>query len=144
MSVNGLNVGVDYSFGLYDTNSGITLDLGDIQSIKENALKHDISSRPYNAPPKFGYVPDGYSGTFTIVRTGSKMEKLQIILSNNFNNGVPIQSSFINKIVTDGTVTSKFQYTGVTFFLSDIGDVSREKTVTQTISWMASDKQQLA
>jgi hypothetical protein len=43
---------------------------------------------PYNAPPKFGYVPDGYSGHFTITRTGSQMEQLQIILANNFNSGV--------------------------------------------------------
>lgn len=144
MSVNGLNVGVDFNFGLYDTNTGVVLQLGDVQSIRETAQKHDIKSMPYNGPPKFGYIPDGYSGTFTIVRTGSQMEQLQIILSNNFNNGVPIQAGFLNKIVTDGGVVSKYQYTGVTFFMSDIGDISREKTVTQTIVFMASDKQRLA
>jgi hypothetical protein len=72
------------------------------------------------------------------------MEKLQIVLSNNFNNVVPIQSGFLNKIVTDNRVVSKFQYTGVTIFMPDIGDISHEKTVTQTVVWMASDKQQLA
>ncbi len=74
-----------------------------------------------------------------------KMEKLQILLSNQFNNGTPIRAGYLNKIVTDpdGTV-SKFQYTRVTFFMSDIGDISREKTVTQSIQWMASDKQQIA
>jgi hypothetical protein len=144
MSVNGLNVGVDFNFGLFDTNSQQVLALGDVQSVKETAQKHDIKSMPYNGPPKFGYVPDGYSGTFAITRTGSQMEKLQITLQNNFNNGVPILAGFLNKIVNDSGVVTKYQYTGVTFFLSDIGDISREKTVTQTMVWMASDKQQLA
>ena len=144
MSVNGLNVGVDFNFGLFDTNTQQVLPLGDVQSVKETAQKHDIKSMPYNAPPKFGYIPDGYSGTFAITRTGSQMEQLQILLANNFNNGVPIQSGFLNKIVNDAGVVSKYQYTGVTFFLSDIGDISREKTVTQTMVWMASDKQRLA
>jgi hypothetical protein len=147
MPANGLNVGVDFQFGLYDSNTQVTLPLGDVQSIRETAQKHDISSRPYNAVPKFAYIPDGYSGTMTIVRTGSQMEKLQILLANNFNNGVAILSGYLNKIVTDPTPSnpvSKFQYTGVVFFMSDIGDVSREKTVTQTLVWMASDKQQLA
>jgi hypothetical protein len=149
MPANGMNVGTDFSFGLYDANSAQTLPLGDVESIKETAQKHDISSRRYNAPPRYGYVPDGYSGTFTITRTGSQMEQLQIQLSNNFNNGVPVLSGYINKIVTDAGpqgvgITTKYQYTGVCFFLSDIGDISREKTVKQTIVWMASDKQQLA
>jgi hypothetical protein len=146
---NGLNVGVDYSFGLFDSNTQTVLPLGDVQGIKESAQKHDISSRPYNAPPKFAYIPDGYAGSFTIVRTGSQMERLQIALSNNFNNAVPIQAGYLNKIVNDqgpngSTITTKYQYTGVVFFMSDIGDISREKTVTQTITWMASDKQLLA
>ena len=145
MPANGLNVGVDFSFGLFDANTSSTLNLGDVQSVKETAQKHDISSRPYNAIPKFAIVPDGYSGSMTVVRTGSQMEKLQIQLSNNFNNGVAILPGYLTKIVTDpdGSV-SKFQYTGVAFFMNDIGDVSREKTVTQTIEWKAGDKQQLA
>src|SRR5450631_3930559 len=145
MPSNGLNTGVDFSFGLFDANTSSTLNLGDVQSVKETAQKHDISSRPYNAVPKFAYIPDGYSGSMTVVRTGSQMEKLQITLANNFNNGVAILAGYLNKIVVDpnGTV-SKFQYTGVVFFMGEIGDVSREKTVTQTITWMASDKQQLA
>ena len=145
MPSNGLNVGTDFSFGLFDANTSKTLHLGDIQAIKETAQKHDLNSRVYNAPPKYAYAPDGYSGSFDIVRTGSDMEKLQILLSNNFNSGVPILSGFINKIVTngDGSV-SKFQYTGVVFFMTDVGDTSREKTIKQTIVWMAGDKQQLA
>ena len=145
MSVNTLSVGVDFNFGMYDANTGATLDMGDIQSIKETANKHDIVSRPYNAPPKYGYVPDGYGGTFTIVRTGSQMEDLQIRLSNQFNSGAPVKAGYLNKIVTDQSgVVKKYIYTGVTFFMTDIGDISREKTITQTVTWMASDKQPLA
>ena len=127
MPANGMNVGIDFSFGLFDANTSATLDLGDVQSVKEAAMKHELSSRVYNAVPKFAFVPDGYSGSMTVVRTGSQMEKLQILLSNNFNSGVAMLPGYLNKIVTDpdGSV-SKFEYTGVAFFMDDIGDVSRE------------------
>ena len=145
MAVNGMNVGSDYSFGLYDSNTGAVLDLGDVQSIDVKAGKHDIVSRPYNKAPKYGYIPDGYSGSLTLMRTGSAFEDLQITLAGQINNGVTVKPGYLNQITTnpDGTV-SKYQYTGVVFFLTDIGNISREKSVSQSMTFMASDKIKLA
>jgi hypothetical protein len=47
--------------------------------------------------------------------------------------------------VTDSDgATHRYQYTGVVMFVTDLGDISREKTVTVTVTGMASNKIQLS
>lgn len=145
MPVNGMNVGRDYAFGLYDQNTGAVINLGDVQSVKITAVYHDIKSSPYNSTPKFGHVPDGFKGTITIVRTGAQLETLQLQLNAAFNAGTSMLAGFLNETVTnaDGSV-SRFQYTGVDFKIVEIADVSREKVVQQTVEFLASDKVPIA
>lgn len=141
MSVNGMNVGVDYSFGYFDALTGQLIDLGQVQSVRITKQKHDIKSMPYNKQPLYGYVPDGYRVEFQIVRDKSGLEDFQIIVDQNFNAGRITPAGFLNQTTnnTDGTV-SRYQYTGFVFNLTDHGDVSREKTVTLRAEGMASDK----
>lgn len=145
MPINGLSVGRDFTFGFYDQNTGNLLQMGDIQSLKVTQQVANIKSMPYDGPPKYGHVPDGWKGTFTIVRTGSQLEDLQLALNAAFENGTPIKAGYISETVNnpDGTV-SRYQYTGVDFHMTDVGDVARDKTVVQTVEFMASTKVQLA
>ncbi len=145
MSVNGITVGRDYSLAFYDQNTGVIVDLGDVQNVKIGAQKHDIKSMPYNDVPKFGYIPDGYKISFTITRTSSKLEDFQLAASQRFNAGSAIKSGFLNETVTnpDGTV-SRYQYTGFVFFVTDLGEISREQVVKMQAEGMASDKKQIA
>ena len=145
MPVNGMTVGRDYSFGYYDANTGSIIDLGDVQNVTVTANKHDISSRPYNGPPKFGYIPDGYKITGTITRTSSKLEDFMLTLNNNFDAGAAIKSGYFSETITnpDGS-TSRYQYTGCVFFVTDLGEVSREKTITMKFEGMASQKSAIA
>lgn len=140
-----MNLGVDYVFGLFDKNTGKILNLGDIQSISMVAHKTDVKSMPYNTMPRYAHVPDGYSGTFELVRTAPDMENLQIALNAAFNAGSVMQPGFIAETVNnpDGSV-SKYQYINVDFFMTNPGVVSRDNVVKQTITWMASDKVQIA
>src|SRR3978361_1233623 len=141
MSVNGMNVGTDYSLSYFDGNSGTLVDLGDVKDVKITAQKHDIKSTPYNRVPRFGYVPDGFKIDFTITRTGSVLEDLMVTLSANFNAGLVNKPGFLNQSVNnaDGTV-SRYQYTGFVIFLSDHGDISREKTVSLKLEGVGSDE----
>lgn len=145
MPVNNMNVGVDYTISFYDTASGVIVDLGDVQSVKITAMKHDISSRPYNDVPRFGYVNDGFKIDFTITRTGSELEDFMVQAAENFNAGKISTSGFLNQTIRnpDGSV-SRYQYTGFVIFLTDHGDISREKTVSQHLEGMASRKIQIA
>ncbi len=145
MPVNGMNVGVDYTLSFYDAASGVIVDLGDVQSVKITATKHDIKSSPYNNVPRYGFVPDGFKIDFTITRTGSVLEDYMVLFNENFNAGRISTSGFLNQSIKnpDGS-TSRYQYTGFVIFLTDHGDISREKTVTLHLEGMASNKIQIA
>lgn len=140
-----MNVGVDYTLSFYDAASGVIVDLGDVQSVRITATKHDIKSAPYNNVPRYGYVPDGFKVDFTITRTGPEIEDFMVLASKNFNQGNISTSGFLNQTIKNpnGTV-SRYQYTGFVIFLTDHGDISREKTVTLKLEGMASDKIQIA
>jgi hypothetical protein len=145
MPVNGMNVGVDYSISFYDGTRGTLQDLGDVQNVKILAQKHDIKSMPYNAPPRYGFVPDGYKIDFTVTRTGSQLEDLAVLNETNFNNGQVQSPGYLNQTITnpDGSV-SRYQYTNFVVFLTDHGDIARDKTVTLALTGMASSKVQIA
>lgn len=145
MPVNGMNVGVDYSLNYFDASSGGLIELGDVQEVKIVAMKHDISSKPYNQPPRFGFVPDGYKIDFTITRSGPILEDLMVLLEANFNAGNVLAPGFLNETINnaDGTV-SRYQYGNFVVFLTSHGDVSREKVVTLSLEGMASTKKKLA
>ena len=144
MAVNGMSVGRDFSFVIYNPATGTIVDLGDVQSVKVTPMFHDVRSSPYNGQPKFGVIPDGYRLSFSITRTGGELENFQLAMNKRFNDGLSIAAAFINETVTnpDGTV-NEYQYVGVSLKVSDIGDISREKTVTMAVEAMASDKVQL-
>lgn len=145
MPVNGMNVGVDYSITYYDSASGALINLGDVQNVRITGQKHDISSKPYNQVPRFGYVPDGFKVDFTITRNGSVLEDLMVTFSSNFNAGNVMGAGYLNETINnaDGSV-SRYQYTNFVVFLTDHGDISREKTVTIKLEGMASDKVKIA
>lgn len=145
MPVNGMNVGVDYSLSFFDGNSGALVDLGDVQDVKIGALKHDVKSTPYNAPPRYGFVPDGYKVDFSITRSGSLMEDFMVQAEANFNAGRVQKPGFLNQTVVnpDGSV-SRYQYTGFVIFLENHGNISRDKVVTLSLTGMASSKVQIA
>jgi hypothetical protein len=145
MPTNGMNVGVDYSITYYDATTGALVELGDVQSIKITAMKHDIKSSPYNNLPRFGFVPDGFKIDFTIQRQGSVLEDMMVAFSQNFQAGRVTGSGFLNETINnaDGSV-SRYQYTNFVVFLTDHGDISREKVVTLTLEGMASDKVKIA
>ena len=140
MPANGMNTGRDFNFGVYDQNTGVIVDFGDIQSFEIDAHKANIASRPYNGLPRFGYVPDGYSGSFQIVRTKADVEQLQIRLSTLFNSGGTVLPGFINYTVnnSDGSV-SRYQIVGAVFWLNKIASGAREKVIDQAVEWLGSD-----
>lgn len=141
MPINGMSVGRDYSFGLYDGDSGTIVDFGDVQSVKITAQYHDIKSQPYNGDPRFGHIPDGYKGSFSITRTKGDLDDLQAAKEAMFRGGQIMAPGYLNETITntDGTI-SRYQYTGVDFKIVELADVSREKVVTQTVEIMASGR----
>ena len=145
MPTNGMNTGTDYSLIYYDGNTGALVNLGDVQNVKITALKHDIASKPYNTVPRYAYVGDGFKIDFQITRTGPDLEVFMATAAANFNAGAVQQPGYLQQTITnpDGSIT-RFQYTKMVIFLTDHGDISRDKPVTLVLEGMASDKVQIA
>jgi len=145
MPVNGINVGVDYSITYYESVSGGLINLGDVQDVRISAQKHDIASHPYNQVPRYGYVPAGFKVDFTITRNSSTLEDLMVAFSAAFNAGAVQGAGYLNETINnaDGSI-SRYQYTNFVVFLTDHGDISREKIVTIKLEGMASDKVKIA
>jgi hypothetical protein len=145
MPVNQQSVGIDYTLTLYDATSKAAVDLNDVQSVKITAAKHEIVSRPYNNKPKFGFIPDGYRISFTIVRTDQSLEAFQLLQENNFYSGQPIVGNYLNETIqeADGTV-SRYQYTGFAFWVDEVADITRENNVKMQCTGYASAKVALA
>jgi len=141
MAQNGLSLGPDFLFGIYDGSTGAILAVGDVQNVKVTKHNTAVTSKPYNGPPRFAHVPDGYSGSFQIMRTSSAIEVLEISRDAKIYAGSVLPTSFLNKTVNnpDGSVTTT-QYTGLDWFLNEEADVSKDKAVSQTIEWHASQE----
>ena len=145
MSVNGMSVGKDYAVSFYDSNTNALVDFGDVQNFKIQPQKHDLKNMPYNGDPKFGYIADGYKFSFSIVRTSASLEAWQLAMNAVFNSGGNVKSGFLNVAVTnpDGSV-SRYQFANFVFFVTDLGEVSREKMVAITAEGAASSMQQIS
>lgn len=145
MSQNGMSVGQDYTLAYYDTDTNSIVELDDIQNVRITPMKHDIKSMPYNKPPKYGFIPDGYSLTFTILRTGPEVENFSLGQVTRFNQGKPSRGGYFNETVAeaDGS-TSKYQYTDFVFWVTEIGEISREAIIKMAAVGMASEKIQIA
>lgn len=139
-----MNTGVDYALFYFDGASGSLVDLGDVQDVNIVALKHDIKSQPYNNKPRYGFVPDGFKIDFTITRTGSALEDFMVAAERNFNQGAIQKPGYLQQTVTnpDGSI-SKYQYTEMVIFLTDHGNISRDKPTTLKLEGMASSKEPL-
>lgn len=145
MPVNGMTVGMDYTLSYFDANTNAIINLGDVQSVDIKSLKHLIKSMPFNAPPKYGYIPDGYQINFTITRAISTLEDLMATFEANFNADKIYKPGYLNETIqnADGTI-SRYQYTNCVIYLDDHGVVSRERTVTLRLEAYASSKIKIA
>lgn len=145
MAVSAMSVGRDYSIVFYDRNTGDTVELGDVQSVRITHRKSDIESQPYNDEPRFGFIPGGYDISFDIVRVNAQLENFHLGLVDDFYAGRHVRDGFLNETVRNpnGSV-ERYQYTRFVFFISDPADISREKNVTMRAEGRASRKRRIA
>jgi hypothetical protein len=145
LPINGFNVGNDYFFAVYDGNTGSLVSFDDIENVKIEARKHDIEVRPYNSDPLFGFVPDGYTLEFDVIRTDSDIEDAAVNYNALFDAATVWQPGTFNETIKnpDGT-QSAYQYTNFVWFLTNHGEIKREKEVKLHIQGKASNKVPLA
>lgn len=144
MPSNAGTIGVDYSVQFYDGVTGQLQDLGDVQNFKLTTLKHDLKNMPYNGDPVYDYMSDGHRASFTITRTDARWQIFQATREANIRNGIKNTAGVLNVSINDGTTTTRWQYQKFVFWVSDLGDVSREKLVQVSAEGYASSMVQIA
>lgn len=140
MPVNGMNVGTDYTYGYYDPSTGLLVDLGPVQDVKVKPITAAIKSDPINGLSVQGYTYHGYEIEITADRAGPAYEDMASNQQSAFNLGGIIRPGYITETVQnpDGSVSKK-RFNGVVMTVTDLGDKSREKKVTQSLKGFASE-----
>lgn len=140
MPQNGFTVGKDATITITGPGgTSIVISADQVTDFDPKPMKKEIWSRPLNSPPKPIFMPDGWTGTITVDRADATLDTFQATLEANFWNGVDTLAGTILQTVTEtnGAVT-QYQFTGVMFWVSEVGSYKADGLVTQQIEFAAS------
>lgn len=141
MAVNGLSVGRDATIVLYDNNTKSIINTANVTEYDEKAEYTEIKSRPLSGKPIYGYIPEGWKGSFTADRTGRAFDDLVATLESLYYAGGNVLTMSIARYVNepDGTV-SQYNMLGVVIKPEDLGSWKGDAKVSQKFSWAASTR----
>jgi hypothetical protein len=143
MPVNSFSVGKDVSLTIV-TSQGTTVFNG-LTAFTADPMTTDLKSKAIDGTPRFGFIPDGWKGSFAIDRLDPSVDNYWAKVESDYYAGVDIQPGTISEIITeaDGSIT-EWKYTGVILRLEKAGDWGGDKKVEQTITFEAAFKRKVA
>lgn len=141
MAVNGLSVGHDATIILYNYNTRQIIATANVTDYDEKAEMTEIKSRPLSGLPIYGYIPEGWKGSFTADRTGRAFDDLVASMEASYYAGVAQLAMTISRYVAepDGT-QSQYNMLGVVIKPEDLGTWKGDAKVSQKFSWAASTR----
>lgn len=139
MPINGFSVGKDVSLTVV-TSYG-TLTFAGLTNFMADPMTTDLKSKAIDGTPRFGFIPDGWKGSFTLDRLDPSVDNYWAQVEADYYAGKNIPAGTINEIITeaDGSVT-QWRYTGVILRLEKAGDWGGDKKVEQSVSFEAAKK----
>lgn len=143
MPTNNFNVGRDITLTIVTTSGPLNFNLLTSFRSKQDSTEQRIKGIDgVTRPVRFF---DGWSGGFSIDRQDSTVDDYFSQLEANYYAGVNEQAASITETVTEvsGAVT-QYRYVGVLLKLDDAGTWEGDKTVKQSISFMASRRMKIA
>lgn len=110
---------------------------------KQKVKKEEVT--PLNSPPEEQHIPQGWEGSFELVRTGRGIEDTFSRMEREFWAGTPIPYSTLYTYFAerDGSVTA-YVYENVSIALEDSGDMKASESIKQVISFSASERNPLS
>jgi len=141
MPVNNYSVGRDVSLVLVGASGIVSLGLITGFSSKQGQI--DIKIRPLNSAPVNLVLPDGWTGSFKLERQDSSADDYFANLENNYYaglNNLPLQ---INETIQESSGITQYRYTQVYLKFDDTGDWAGDKSVPQSVSFVASRRQKI-
>jgi len=143
MPANGLNTGIDVKITFSDADGVQQFAILESFSASENAnAPEKVAIDGSTRFPKFHL---GWKGTFVYQRDSNVLDNYIAVQESQYYLGVDQLPGTITQTITesDGSI-SQYSYSNVVLILEDAGHWSGTDIVTQTFSFMASRKQQLA
>lgn len=143
MPFNNFSVGKDVSLTVI-TSLGPLSFIG-LTDFTADPMTTDLKSKSIDGTPRFGFIPDGWKGSFKLDRLDPTVDNYWAQVEADYYAGKNIQAGTINEIITeaDGSVT-QWRYDGVVLRLEKAGEWGGDKKVEQSISFEAAHKLKVA
>ncbi|MCE9565846.1 MAG: hypothetical protein K8U57_27795 [Planctomycetes bacterium] len=143
MPFNNFSVGKDVSLTVV-TSYG-TLKFAGLTDFSADPMTTDLKTKLLDGTPKFGFIPDGYKGSFKLDRLDATVDNYWAQVEADYYGGKNIQAGIINEIITeaDGSIT-QWRYDGVVLRLEKSGDWGGDKKVEQSVTFQAARKIKVA
>ena len=121
--------------------NGKRVDLPTVTSFESHQIVSGDTVSPLNAKPITFNIPNGWGGSFTVVRDDVSLDNLIDTSSKAFWSAGTITNGTLYQFIieVDGTKTT-FEYTGVSITLSSAGSFQNSSAVYQTVTFVASDR----
>jgi len=138
MPINGYTVGRDVALRIIKSD-GTQFTIPGLTNFKKKPDMTDQKVMRIDGNVDHLVFPGGWSGSFELDRTDSSIDDFMVQLEQNYYLGVNSLPGTITEEITEanGSV-SRYKYTGVMLKPTDMGDAAGDKTVKQTIDFMAS------
>lgn len=140
MPMNGFTVGRDVTLNIFGSD-GATHSFPTLTGFDKKQATVDIQSKGMDGVIRHLKLPDGWSGTITVDRSGSEVDDYFAQLESSYYGGQNITAAQITETITEANgSTTQYRYTGVMLKLDDAGRSAGENLVSQSISWVASKR----
>jgi hypothetical protein len=139
MPINNFSVGKDVSVTVV-TSYG-TLTLTGLTEFVADPMTTDIRSKLIDGTPLFGFIPDGYKGSFKLDRLNPNVDNYWAQVEADYFAGKNNLAGTIAEIIqeADGS-TTEWRYDGVVLRLEKSGDWGGDKKVEQMVTFEAAHK----
>lgn len=118
--------------------NGFTVDLGIVEGFSPKQDTVTITLKGIDGKRRQKFIPNGWSGTIAVSRSGSGLDQVITAIEAMWENGLGVPDAQIYQYVTelDGSRTV-FRFNAVQFHLGDAGTWKADDAVKQSLGWSA-------
>ena len=143
MAIGLFNVGRDVTVNIITTNGPIVLSTITSFKAKQDSTQQKLVL--INGVTHHLRFFIGWTGSFSIERASDVLDNYFALLEQNYYQGIREQGASITETIQElnGSI-SQFRFTNVLLSFDDAGDYAGDKSVAQSMSFVASRRIQIA